>query len=162
MLPCTVTYSIPSSLKQDSSQWCIFNYTRTEPFSIVSSPIRSICPEHVFLGRERQLKLGYFSDMVHTGIQDIYERLGLLDYMAPEVISIKVRRYCWWCIQWWLDPCLNLAVIFPSKKKYCTDAAQQEQSWKRTPSVVRQRWGFDESRECNHIAKQPLGDANSV
>ena len=43
------------------------------------------------MGRERQLKLGYSSDMVHLGIQDISDRPGLLDYMAPEMISVKVR-----------------------------------------------------------------------
>ena len=54
---------------------------------------RSICPEHLFLARGRKLKLGHLTDAVHFGIQDMCERLGLLDYMAPEVLAVQVRPW---------------------------------------------------------------------
>ena len=53
---------------------------------------RSILPEYVMIAKGMKLKLGHLSNAVHFGIQDVSERLGLLDYMAPEVLSIKVRE----------------------------------------------------------------------
>ena len=77
---------IPGFYQHDANQNLdAHSLTRDAP------PCRSICPEHLFLARGRKLKLGHLTDAVHFGIQDMCERLGLLDYMAPEVLAVQVR-----------------------------------------------------------------------
>ena len=53
---------------------------------------RSIIPEHLLLGRDDKFVLGHFVKAVNFSITKTREQVGMLDYMAPEMISVMDER----------------------------------------------------------------------
>ncbi|GFR45653.1 hypothetical protein Agub_g7064 [Astrephomene gubernaculifera] len=51
---------------------------------------RAIFPEYVMFGREDQLKLGHFTSAINQRIDPPNERIPFLDYMAPEMLAVRV------------------------------------------------------------------------
>lgn len=52
---------------------------------------RSIFPEYVMFGREDKFKLGHFTSAVDQRLDPPNERIRFLDYMAPEMLSVRVN-----------------------------------------------------------------------
>ncbi|GAX84166.1 hypothetical protein CEUSTIGMA_g11589.t1 [Chlamydomonas eustigma] len=50
---------------------------------------RTLCPEHLMLGRKRVLKVGHLLHVAHMGVEDLVDRTGLLDYMPPEMLALQ-------------------------------------------------------------------------
>jgi serine/threonine protein kinase len=56
---------------------------------------RTLCPEHLMLGRKRVLKVGHLIDVAHMGVEDLVDRAGLLDYMPPEMLALQEPSGSW-------------------------------------------------------------------
>ncbi|GIL71258.1 hypothetical protein Vretifemale_1856 [Volvox reticuliferus] len=50
---------------------------------------RAIFPEYVMFGREDKLKLGHFTSAIDQRVDPPTERIPFLDYMAPEMLSVR-------------------------------------------------------------------------
>jgi serine/threonine protein kinase len=53
---------------------------------------RAIFPEYVMFGREDKLKLGHFTSAIDQRVDPPAERIPFLDYMAPEMLSVRTEE----------------------------------------------------------------------
>lgn len=58
---------------------------------------RSLYPENIMFGRDDKLRIGNYTSLVDLKHDTPTERSNFLDYMAPEMLAMKVRgQYCTW------------------------------------------------------------------
>lgn len=78
-----VTFGPFSSHHQPSSEHpCAERFAHTNP--------QAIFPEYVLFGKEDKLKLGHFVSAVDQRLDPPHERIHFLDYMAPEMLSVRL------------------------------------------------------------------------
>jgi hypothetical protein len=53
-------------------------------------PSRSVYPENVLFDGKGRLRLGHLTTMIDLDVDPANERIDFLDYMAPEMLSLKV------------------------------------------------------------------------